>query len=143
MRLEGRPPPVPFEFCSSPFQIERLPLVRPCTIVLPDRLVRGGLSMFRKTVHPLDLLLAVPAAVVPGAAIFLLAGTDPMAASRFSDGPCVFAGSRLHDAACRRWNDRLCGLVFQAELVNKSDAASVGGLVTVNPEVARVIAGGR
>jgi hypothetical protein len=27
-------------------------------------------AMFRKTVHPLDLLLAVLAAVVPGAAIF-------------------------------------------------------------------------
>jgi hypothetical protein len=28
------------------------------------------LSMFKKTVHPLDLLLAVLAAVTPGAAIF-------------------------------------------------------------------------
>src|SRR5262245_38214035 len=48
----------------------------------------------------------------------LLAGTDPMAAGRFSDGPCIFAGSCLHDADCRRWNGRLCGLVLQAASVN-------------------------
>ena len=36
-----------------------------------DKIMLGqGPSMFKKTIHPLDLLLAVLAAVTPGAAIF-------------------------------------------------------------------------
>jgi hypothetical protein len=37
--------------------------------MLPARLT-GEVRMFKKTVHPLDLLLAVLAAATPGAAIF-------------------------------------------------------------------------
>ena len=49
--------------------------------------------MFRKTVHPLDLLLAVLAAVTPGAAIFYWLAIRP-AAVRFPVRPCVSAHRR-------------------------------------------------
>src|SRR4029077_16015813 len=49
-------------------------------------------SMFRKTIHPLDLLLAVLAAVTPGAAIFYwLAGTGRVPVAFFFGGVFFFS----------------------------------------------------